>query len=90
MAIDSSDYEPMRERRNQVYAIEQELIVFTKLIVVNEARLRHFEEYSLHSVSDVRPVCTAECRASLVEIELIRYLGGRPPKGSNRGRNSSG
>ena len=75
MAIDSSDYEPLRERRNQVYAIEQELIVFTKLIVVNEARLKHFEEYSLHSVSDVRPVCTAECRASLIEVKLFRYLG---------------
>ena len=54
MAINSSDFEPIRERRNQVYAIKRELIVFTKLIVVNEARLRHFEEYLLRGVSDVR------------------------------------
>ncbi len=47
---------------------------------MNEAGLRHFEEYSLRSASDIRPVCTAECRASLVEVKLIHYLG-RPPKG---------
>jgi len=67
-----------------VYAIKRELIVFTKLIVVNEARLRHFEEYSLRSVSDIRPVRTAECRASLVKVKLLRYLG-RPPKGQTKG-----
>jgi len=84
MAIDVSDFEPIRERRNQVYAIERELIIFMKLIVVNEARLRHFEDDSLRSVSDIRPVCTAECRASLVEVKLLHYLG-RPPKGQTAG-----
>jgi hypothetical protein len=84
MAIDSSDFKPIREHRNQVYVIKWELIVFTKLIVVNKAWLCHFEEYSLCSVSDVRPVCTAECRASLVKVKLIRYLG-RPPKGQTEG-----
>ena len=84
MDIDSSDFKPIRECHNQVYAIEQELIVFTKLIVVNKAWLRHFEEYSLRSVSDVHPVCTAECKASLVEVKLIHYLG-RPPKGQTEG-----
>jgi len=33
----NSDFECIRERRNQVYAIKRELIIFTKLIVVNEA-----------------------------------------------------
>ena len=37
MAILSSNFKSIRERRNQVYAIERELIIFTKLIVVNEA-----------------------------------------------------
>ena len=60
------------------------MIIFTKLIVVNKARLCHFEEHSLRSVSEVRPVCTAECRASLVEVKLLRYLG-RPPKGQTEG-----
>ncbi len=59
MDIDSSNFKPIWECHDQVYAIEQELIVFTKLIVVNEAQLRHFEEYSLRSVSDIRPVRTA-------------------------------
>ena len=67
-----------------MYAIEQKLIIFTKLIVVNEARLRHFREHSLRYVSDVCLVCTAECRASLVKVKLLRYLG-RPPKGQTKG-----
>jgi hypothetical protein len=45
----NSDFECIRECRNQVNAIERELIIFTKLIVVNEARLRHFDEHSLRS-----------------------------------------
>jgi hypothetical protein len=67
-----------------VYAIERELIIFTKLIVVNEAQLRHFDKHSLHSASDVCPIFTAECRASLVKVKLLRYLG-RPPKGQTEG-----
>ncbi len=55
-----------------------------KLIVLNEARLRHFEEHSLRNVLDVRPVHTAECMASFVEVKLLRYLG-RPPKGQTEG-----
>ena len=84
MAIDCSNFGPIRERRNQVYAIKRERIVFTKRIVVNEAWLRHFEEYSLRSVLVVCPVCTAECRASLVKVKLICYLG-RPSKGQTKG-----
>ena len=84
MAILSSNFKSIRERRNQVYAIERELIIFTKLIVVNEAWLRHFDKFSLRSVSDVRLVCTAECRASVVKVKLLRYLG-RPPKGQTEG-----
>ncbi len=84
MAIDSSNFEHIRERCNQVYAIERELIIFTKLIVVSKARLHHFDKLSLCSVSDVCPVCTAECRASLVKVKLLRYLG-RPPKGQTKG-----
>jgi hypothetical protein len=80
----NSDFERIRERRKQVYAIERELIIFTKLIVVNKARLRHFDKHSLRSASDVCPICTAECRASLVEVKLLRYLG-RPPKGQTEG-----
>jgi hypothetical protein len=33
----NSDFERIRERCNQVYAIERELIIFTKVIVMNEA-----------------------------------------------------
>ncbi len=80
----NSDFKCIRERSNQVYAIERELIIFTKLIVVNKARLHHFDEHSLRSASDVCPICTAECRASLVEVKLLRYLG-RPPKGQTEG-----
>jgi hypothetical protein len=80
----NSNFECIREHRNQVYAIERELIIFTKLIVVNEAGLRHFDEHSLRSASDVRPIRTAECRASLVEVKLLHYLG-RPPKGQTEG-----
>jgi hypothetical protein len=80
----SSNFESIRGRRNQVYAIERELIIFTKLIVVNEAWLRHIDKFSLRSVSDVHPVCTAECRASVVEVKLLHYLG-RPPKGQTEG-----
>ena len=71
---------------NQVYAIERELLIFTKLIVVNKAQLPQFDdELSLHSsLSDICPVCLAECRASLVEVKLLRYLG-RPPKGQIEG-----
>jgi hypothetical protein len=50
---------------------------------VNKARLRHFEEYSLRSVLDIPPVRTAECRAFLVEVKLLCYLG-RPPKGQTK------
>ena len=59
--------------------IERELIIFKTLIVINDARLRNFDHYH-----DIRPVCTAECRASLVEVKLLRYLG-RPPKGQTEG-----
>ena len=51
---------------------------------VNKARLRHFEEHSLLSVLDIHPFHTAECRASLVEVKLLRYLG-RLPKGQTEG-----
>ena len=84
MAILSSNFKSIRERHNQVYAMEWELIIFTKLIVVNEAWLRHFDKFSLRSVSDVRLVCTAECRASVVKVKLLCYLG-RPPKGQTEG-----
>ncbi len=84
MAINSSNFKCIRELHNQVYAIKRELIIFTKLIVLNEARLRHFDKFSLRSVADVCPVCTAECRASLVEVKLLCYLG-RPPKGQTEG-----
>ncbi len=80
----NSDFERIREHCNQVYAIKRELIIFTKLIVVNEARLRHFDEHSLRSASDVCLICTGECRASLVKVKLLRYLG-RPPKGHTEG-----
>jgi hypothetical protein len=80
----NSDFKHIRERRNQVYVIERELIIFTKLIVVNEAQLRHFDKHSLRSASDVCPICTAGCRASLVEVKLLCYLG-RPPKGQTEG-----
>jgi hypothetical protein len=84
MAIDSSNFECIREHRIQVYAIKREFIIFTKLIVVNEAQLRHFDKLSLRSVSDICPVHTAECRASLVKVKLLCYLG-RPPKGQTEG-----
>ncbi len=80
----NSDFERIMERLNQVYAIKRELIIFTKLIVVNEAQLRHFDKHSLRSALDVRPICTAECRASLIEVKLLRHLG-RPPKGQTEG-----
>ncbi len=80
----NSNFERIRERRNQVYAIERELIIFTKLIVMNKAWLRHFDKHSLRSALDVCPICTAECRASLVEVKLLHYLG-RPPKGQTKG-----
>jgi hypothetical protein len=80
----NSDFERIRECHNQVNAIERELIIFTKLIVVNEARLCHFDEHSLCSALDVCPIHTAECRASLVEVKLIRYLD-RSPKGQTKG-----
>ncbi len=67
-----------------MYAIERELIISTKLIVVNEARLHHFDKHSLRSASDVCPIYTAEHRASLVKVKLLRYLG-RPPKGQTEG-----
>ncbi len=67
-----------------MYAIKRELIIFTKLIVMNKARLHHFDKHSLSSASDVCPICTAECRASLVEVKLLCYLG-RPPKGQTKG-----
>jgi len=84
MATLSSNFESIRECRNQVYVIERELIIFTTLIVINNARLRNFDALSLHSVSDIHPVCTAECRASLVEVKLLCYLG-RPSKGQTEG-----
>jgi hypothetical protein len=80
----SSNFECIRECRNQVYAVKRELIIFTKLIVVNKARLRNFDKHSLRSASDVCPICTGECRASLVKVKLLRNLG-RPPKGQNKG-----
>jgi hypothetical protein len=80
----NSDFECIRECRNQVNAIKRELIIFTKLIVVNKARLHHFDKHSLRSASDVCPICTAECRASLVVVKLLCYLG-RPPKGQTEG-----
>ncbi len=76
----NSNVECIRGCHNQVYAIERELIIFTELIVMNEARLHHFDKHSLSSALDVCLIRTAECRASLVEVKLLRYLG-RPPKG---------
>jgi hypothetical protein len=80
----NSNFECIRERLNQVDAIKKELIIFTKLIVMNEAQLHHFDEHSLLSASDVCPICTAECRASMVKVKLLGYLG-RPPKGQTEG-----
>jgi hypothetical protein len=80
----NSNFERIRESRDQVYAIKRELIILTKLIVVNEARLRHFDEHSLRSASDVHQIRTAECRASMVKVKPLRYLG-RPPKGQTKG-----
>ena len=37
MAIHSSEFELIRECHDQVYAVERELLIFTKLIVINEA-----------------------------------------------------
>ncbi len=51
---------------------------------MNEARLGHFDKHSLRRASDVHPICTAECRASLVEVKLLCYLG-RPPKCQTEG-----
>jgi hypothetical protein len=80
----NSNFKHIRERHNQVYAIERELIIFMKLIVMNKARLCHFDEHSLRSASDVCLIHTAECRASLVKVKLLCYLG-RPPKGQTKG-----
>jgi len=55
-----------------------------KLAGYSSARPPNFDEHSLRSVSDVRSVRTAECRASLVEVKLLHYLG-RPPKGQTEG-----
>ena len=48
MATLSSNFESIRECRNQVYAIERELIIFKTLIVINDSRLRNFDHY--HSI----------------------------------------
>jgi hypothetical protein len=67
-----------------MYRARVDHTIFTKLIIVNKARLRHFEEHSLRNVSDICPVRMAECRASLVKVKLLCYLG-RPPKGQTEG-----
>ncbi len=83
----NSDFECIKERHYQVYAIERELIIFMKLIVVNKAQLWHFDKHSLHSASDVCLICTAECRASLVKVALLPW---QTTKGSDWGRYSCG
>ena len=47
LAILSSEFEGIMERCNQVYAIDRELLIFTKLIVVNVAWLCQLVESKL-------------------------------------------